>query len=90
MIAGVLLFPGMYYTDMWVANLKSGIMLIEGKVPWIYYTEKEKLFCKVSFHKNKQKLEKFILDKLLPSLESPLQYPGERGEIIPLKISQNK
>ena len=56
----------------------------------IYYTEKEKLFCKVSFHKNKQKLEKFILDKLLPSLESPLQYPGERGEIIPLKISQNK
>ena len=51
-------------------------MFIEGTVLWIYYTEKEKLFCKVSFHKNKQKLEKFILDNLLPSLETPLQNRG--------------
>ena len=71
-------------------------MLIEGKVPWIYYTEKEKLFCKVSFHKNKQKLEKFILDKLWPSLESPLQYPGERrggnnsAENLPKQINPMK
>ena len=60
-------------------------MLIERTVLWIYYTEKEKLFCKLvftrtSFHKNKQKLEKFILDNLLPSLETPLQNRGGRDK----------
>ena len=35
-----------------------------------------KVVLKTCFHKNKQKLEKFILDNLLPSLETPLQNRG--------------